>query len=174
VTLGLAAWQLNAWEGSILLLLTHGITTGALFILVALIRERTGTRSMQCLGGLWGQAPCLAFFFLLFSLASLGLPGLANFAGEILVLLGTFPQHPVWAVVALLGVVFTAAYMLRMIQGVLWGSPRTERMMPDLSPREWLMLLPIALLVVWIGLYPAPFLKPLHDVVASLLAGGQS
>ncbi len=172
VVLGLAAWQLTAWEGSILLMLTHGITTGALFILVALIRERTGTRSMQELGGLWGQMPCLAFFFLLFSLASLGLPGLANFAGEILVLLGTFPHHPVWAIVALLGVVFAAAYMLRLVQGVLWGSPRKERTLPDLSPREWLMLLPMAVLVVWLGLYPAPFLEPLHGVVATLLAGG--
>jgi NADH-quinone oxidoreductase subunit M len=172
VVLGLAAWQLTAWEGSILLMVTHGITTGALFILVALIRERTATRSMQDLGGLWGQAPCLAFFFLLFSLASLGLPGLANFAGEILVLLGTFQAHPVWAVVALLGVVFTAAYMLRLIQGVIWGPARSERSLPDLTLREWLLLLPMALLVIWFGLYPAPFLAPLHGTVAVLLAGG--
>jgi NADH-quinone oxidoreductase subunit M len=172
IVLGLAAWQLTAWEGSILLMVTQGITTGALFILVALIRERTGTRSMQELGGLWGQAPCLAAFFLLFALASLGLPGLANFSGEILVLLGTFPEHPVWAVVALLGVVFAAAYMLRLVQGVVWGSSRMERVLADLSLREWLMLLPMAILVVWLGLYPAPFLAPLHGVVATLLAGG--
>lgn len=172
VVLGLAAWQLTAWEGSILLMVTHGITTGALFILVTLIRERTATRSMQELGGLWGQAPCLAFLFLLFSLASLGLPGLANFAGEILVLLGTFQQHPVWAVIALLGVVFAAAYMLRLVQGVLWGSPRTERTLPDLTMREWLILLPMAILVVWLGVYPEPFLAPLHGSVSTLLAGG--
>jgi len=172
VVLGLAAWQLTAWEGSILLMVTHGITTGALFTLVALIRERTGTRSMQELGGLWGQAPCLAFLFLLFSLASLGLPGLANFAGEILVLLGTFQQHPLWAVVALLGVVFAAAYMLRLVQGVIWGPAHKERTMPDLTMREWLILLPMAILVVWIGVYPEPFLAPLHGTVATLLAGG--
>ena len=142
------------------------------FVLVALIRERTGTRSMQELGGLWGQAPCLAALFLLFSLASLGLPGLANFAGEILVLLGTFQKHPIWAVVALLGVVFAAAYMLRLVQGVVWGPARTERAMPDLTMREGLMLLPMAILVVWLGLYPAPFLAPLHGAVAALLAGG--
>jgi NADH-quinone oxidoreductase subunit M len=172
VVLGLAAWQFTAWEGSILLMVTHGITTGALFVLVALIRERTGTRSMQELGGLWGQAPCLAFFFLLFSLASLGLPGLANFAGEILVLLGTFQNHPVWAVVALLGVVFAATYMLRLVQGVIWGSAQKERTLPDLSAREWLILLPMAILVVWLGLYPDPFLVPLHGTVETLLAGG--
>lgn len=172
VVLGFAAWQFTAWEGSILLMVTHGITTGALFILVTLIRERTATRSLQELGGLWGQVPCLAFFFLFFSLASLGLPGLANFAGEILVLLGTFQVHPLWAVVALVGVVFAAAYMLRLVQGVVWGPPRTVRTLPDLSPREWLMLLPMAVLVVWLGLYPAPFLEPLHGTVATLLAGG--
>lgn len=172
VVLGLAAWQLTAWEGSILLMVTHGVTTGALLVLVALLHERTGTRSLQELGGLWGRVPCLAFFFLLFALASLGLPGLANFAGEILVLLGTFQKHPAWAVIALLGVVFAAAYMLRLIQGVLWGAPRAERSLPDLSLREWLILLPMALLVVWLGIYPQPFLAPLHGTVAALLAGG--
>ena len=172
VVLGLAAWHFTAWEGSILLMVTHGITTGALFILVALIRERTGTRSLQELGGLWGQAPCLAFMFLLFSLASLGLPGLANFAGEILVLLGTFQEHPVWAVIALLGVVFAAAYMLRVVQGVIWGPAQQERSMPDLTAREWLMLLPMAVMVVWLGVYPEPFLAPLHGAVEVLLAGG--
>lgn len=172
VVLGFAAWQLTAWEGSILLMVTHGITTGALFALIALIRERTGTRSLQELGGLWGQAPCLAFFFLLFSLASLGLPGLANFAGEILVLIGTFPSHPAWAVTALLGVVFAAAYMLRLVQGVLWGAARHQRSLPDLTLREWLILLPMAVLVVWLGLYPEPFLAPIHATVATLLAGG--
>jgi NADH-quinone oxidoreductase subunit M len=172
VVLGLAAWQFTAWEGSILLMVTHGITTGALFVLVALIRERTDTRSMQELGGLWGQAPCLSFMFLLFSLASLGLPGLANFAGEILVLLGTFQEHPLWAVIALLGVVFAAAYMLRLIQGVLWGPARKERTLPDLTTREWLILLPMAILVVWLGIYPEPFLAPLHGTVEILLAGG--
>ena len=128
-----------------------------------------GDRTYGCPGV---QAPCLAFLFLLFSLASLGLPGLANFAGEILVLLGTFQQHPFWAVVALLGVVFAAAYMLRLVQGVIWGPAKTERTMPDLTMREWLILLPMAILVVWIGVYPEPFLAPLHGTVATLLAGG--
>jgi NADH-quinone oxidoreductase subunit M len=153
-------------------MVTHGITTGALFVLVALIQERTGTRSMKELGGLWGQTPCLGFLFLLFSLASLGLPGLANFAGEILVLLGTFQQHPLWAVIALLGVVFAAAYMLRLVQGVLWGPVYKERSLPDLTLREWIILLPMAILVVWMGVYPEPFLAPMHAAVASLLAGG--
>ncbi len=172
VVLGLAAWQLTAWEGSILLMVTHGLTTGALFVLVALIRERTGTRSLQELGGLWGQAPYLSAMFLLFSLASLGLPGLANFAGEILVLLGVFQVHPVWAVIAFAGVVFAAAYMLRLVQGTIWGPAKVKRTLPDLTAREWLILLPMAILVVWLGLYPAPFIAPLHGTVAPLLLGG--
>ena len=172
VVLGLAAWHFTAWEGSILLMVTHGVTTGALFVLVALIHERTGTRSLRELGGLWKQAPCLAFFFLLFSLASLGLPGLANFAGEILVLLGTFQEHPVWAVIALFGVVFAAAYMLRVVQGVIWGPPVQERILTDLTARDWLILLPMAVIVVWLGVYPQPFLAPMHGAVEVLLAGG--
>lgn len=172
VVLGLAAWQITAWEGSILLMLAHGISTGALFVLISLIRQRTGTRNMAELGGLWSQAPQMAFLFLFFSLASLGLPGLANFAGEILVLLGTFQNHPVWAVIAIVGVVFTAAYMLRLIQGVVWGPVQGSPTLPDLTMREWLILLPMAILVVWLGLYPEPFLAPLHGAVETALAGG--
>ncbi len=172
VVLGLAAWQLTAWEGSVLLMLAHGVSTGALFVLIALIRQRTETRNLSELGGLWGQAPQMAFMFLFFSLASLGLPGLANFAGEILVLLGTFQTHPVWAAIALIGIVFTAAYMLRLVQGVVWGPVKGRPTLPDLTPREWLILLPMAVLVIWLGLYPEPFLRPLHGAVANIMAGG--
>jgi NADH-quinone oxidoreductase subunit M len=172
VVLGLAAWQLTAWEGSILLMLAHGISTGALFVLIAVIRQRTGTRNLAELGGLWGQAPQMAFLFLFFSLASLGLPGLANFAGEILVLLGTFQTHPVWAAIALVGIVFTAAYMLRLVQGVVWGPVEGRPTLPDLTSREWLILLPMAVLVLWLGVYPEPFLRPLHGAVVNIMTGG--
>ncbi len=170
VVLGLAAWSLTAWQGSILLMITHGVTTGALFALVSMIRQRTGTRSLAQLGGLWGQAPCLSAMFLLFALASLGLPGLANFTGEILVLIGTFQSHPVWAVFGMLGVVFAAAYMLRLVQGTIWGETG-QASCPDLSAREWLILVPLAIMTVWLGLYPAPFLTPLQDQVPLLLGG---
>jgi NADH-quinone oxidoreductase subunit M len=100
------------------------------------------------------------------------LPGLANFAGEILVLLGTFQQHPLWALIALLGVVFAAAYMLRLVQGVLWGPAYKESSVPDLTLREWLILMPMAILVIWMGVYPEPFLAPMHGAVETLLAGG--
>jgi len=171
VILGLASASAVAWQGSLLLMLTHGVTTGALFIMTSVIRQRTGTRSLARLGGLWSRTPCLAAFFLFFSLASLGLPGLANFSGEILVLLGTFQNQPLWAVFALFGMVFTAAFMLRMVQGVLWGTPATQAAADDLTVREWLVLVPLALLVIGFGLYPAPYLAPLAAPVQAVLGG---
>ncbi len=171
ILLGLAAWQITAWEGSILLMLTNAIATGALFVLIAMIRQRTGTCQIDELSGLWGQAPNLSALFLLFALASLGLPGLANFAGEILVLIGTFQTHPVWASLAVVAVVFAAAYILRLVQGVIWGPISGTRITYDLTPREWLILVPMAILVIWLGLYPAPFLTPLHEPVQLLLGG---
>jgi NADH-quinone oxidoreductase subunit M len=171
ILLGLAAWQMTAWEGSILLMLTNAIATGGLFVLVAMIRQRTGTCRISELGGLWGQAPNLSALFLLFALASLGLPGLANFAGEILVLIGTFQTHPVWASLAVVAVVFAAAYILRLVQKVIWGPASGVRLAYDLTPREWLILVPMAILVIWLGVYPAPFLAPLHAPVQMLLGG---
>ncbi|NJC88538.1 MAG: NADH-quinone oxidoreductase subunit M [Desulfuromonas sp.] len=172
VVLGLAAWNATAWQGSILLMVTHGVVTGALFAVVAMLRSRTGTRELAELGGLWGAVPTLSAFFLLFALASLGLPGLANFAGEILVLLGTFRSQPLWALLALPGLVFAAAYLLRLVQGMLWGpAPAARGMMADLTVREWLVLIPLAVLTVWLGLYPAPFLAPLAGPVQAALGG---
>lgn len=171
VILGLAAWNPTALQGSMLLMLSHGLTTGALFVMIALIDERAGTRQLGELGGVWARSPVFGGFFLFFALSSLGLPGLANFSGEILILLGTFQNHPLWAALALTGVVFSAAYMLRMVQGVLWGTPRHERPWRDLDGREWLMLAPLALLVLWLGLYPQTFLTPLQEPARLLLLG---
>jgi NADH-quinone oxidoreductase subunit M len=172
VVLGLAAWNATAWQGSILLMVTHGIVTGALLAIVAMVRSRTGSRDLTELGGLWGTAPCLSAGFLLFALASLGLPGLANFVGEILVLLGTFRVQPLWALLALPGLVMAAAYLLRLVQGVLWGvAPSAQPAMADLTGREWLVLAPLAVLTVMIGLYPAPLLAPLAGAVQAILGG---
>lgn len=172
VILGLAAWNQLAWEGSLLLMINHGVTTGALFVMIAMIRERTGTRELEKLGGLWTQFPNLSAFFLLFCLASLGLPGLANFAGEILVLLGAFKTEPLWGGLAVAGVVFSAAYMLRVVQASLWGEAKPLERTDDLGSREWLILVPLALLVVGLGLYPAPALDFLREPVTQLLTTG--
>lgn len=172
VLLGLAAWNQTAWEGSLLLMINHAITTGALFIAIALIHKRTGTRDLSKLGGLWKSQPNLSAFFLLFSLASLGLPGLANFAGEILILIGTFKSHPGWAIIAVGGVLFSAVYILRMVQGTIWGAGCEPFERQDLQGREWLMLIPLALLVVVLGCYPQPLLDSLREPVSLLLQQG--
>jgi len=174
VMLGVAAGSSIALEGSVLLMVGHGITTGALFGMVSMIRRRTGTREMEKLGGLWKETPVLAAFFLFFSLASLGLPGLANFAGEILVFIGTFQQHPVWGILALAGVVFAAAYILRLVQGVIWGGRPEGRDWPDLTWREVLSLVPLVIATLWLGLYPDPLLQHLHEPVRQLLDGSQA
>jgi len=172
VLLGLAAWNVTAWQGSLLLMVSHGIVTGALFAVVAMLRSRTGTRELAGLGGLWGAVPCLSAFFLFFALASLGLPGLANFVGEILVLLGTFRAQPLWAVLALPGLVLAAAYLLRLVQRTLWGPASAARgVIHDLTPREWLVLVPLALLTLWLGLHPAPFLAPLAGPLQAVFGG---
>ncbi|KIH76183.1 NADH dehydrogenase [Geoalkalibacter ferrihydriticus DSM 17813] len=169
VVLGLAAWNQTSLEGSILQMVNHGVTTGALFALVGMIDERAHTRRISDLGGLWGRVPRLSFFFLFFSLASLGLPGLNNFVGEILILIGAFQTRPWWGATAFAGVVFAAAYMLRLVQGVLWGPAQGKEFWPDLDLREAVVLTALALCVLWLGLYPAPFLLPLQAPVAELL-----
>jgi NADH-quinone oxidoreductase subunit M len=169
VVLGLAAWNVTALEGSILQMINHGITTGALFAMVGMIDDRARTRRLDELGGLWARVPVLSCFFLFFALASLGLPGLNNFTGEILILLGTFQTRPELAIPAAAGVVLAAAYMLRLVREVLWGEPLGNEPWADLTLREGLILVPLALLVVWLGLYPATFLVPLKEPVRLLL-----
>lgn len=172
VILGLAAWNQTAWEGSILLMVNHGVTSAAMFVVIALIRQRTGSCEISRLGGLWQSQPNLSAFFLLFSFASLGLPGLANFAGEILILIGVFASHPLWGIIAVFGVLLAAAYMLRLVQEVIWGPCCEPFEKSDLWPREWLILIPLALLVVWLGCYPQPLLDPIQEPVRLLLQQG--
>ena len=171
VVLGIAAWHATSMEGGILQMFNHGITTGALFAMIGMIHARCASQGLCDMSGLWGRVPVLSAIFLFFALASLGLPGLNNFTGEILVLIGTFQNHPVWAVIAAVGVLFGAAYMLRMIQGVIWGPAGGSSPWPDLGVREGFILVPLMILVVWAGIYPETFLAPLRDPVQSLLQG---
>ncbi len=172
VVLGIAAWQTTAVEGGILQMLNHGITTGALFAIIGMIHARCATQGLCDMSGLWGRMPVLSGVFLFFAMASLGLPGLNNFTGEIMILIGTFQVRPVWAMLAAVGVLVGAAYMLRLVQEVIWGPRGDERPWPDLGLREGLVLVPLMVLVVWLGLYPEPFLAPLREPVQHLLQGG--
>ena len=171
IVLGLSAWTTTAAEGALLQMANHGLTTAALFVLIALIEKRTGSRQLDELGGLWSRVPALSALLLFFSLAALGLPGLNNFVGEILILLGTFSVRPLWAILAAIGLLLAAIYMLRLVQGTIWGPSRDRRPMADLAACEWLLLIPLAVLVLWLGLYPEPFLEPLRGPAQLLLNG---
>jgi NADH-quinone oxidoreductase subunit M len=169
VILGLTAANAIAWEGSVLQMVNHGISTGALFALVGMIDERAHTRRIDELGGLWARVPILSGFFLFFALASMGLPGLNNFVGEFLILVGTFRSYPWLGAWATGGMVFAAAYLLRLIQGVLWGAPKGNDPWPDLTFREGLVLVPLALLTLWLGIYPATFQEPTSGLLQAML-----
>jgi len=172
VAIGIAAWQPVALSGSILQMASHGVTTGALFCIVGMLDERAHTREIAAFGGLWGKIPKYSFFFLLFSLASLGLPGLNNFVGEFLVLTGTMKKSPLVAALAFVGIVLTLIYTVRLVQEVLFQKERQPLPLADLSLREICILVAFAAVAVWMGVHPAPLLDLIHDPVQLLTGGG--
>ncbi len=172
VAIGIAAWQPVALSGSILQMASHGVTTGALFCLVGMLDERAHTREIAAFGGLWGKIPLFSFFFLFFSLASLGLPGLNNFVGEFLVLAGTMKKAPLVAAAAFIGIVLTLIYTVRLVQELLFQAERHPLPLADLSPREILILAVLAVIDVWMGIHPAPLLDLIHGPVQLLTGGG--
>ncbi len=126
VAIGIAAWEPVALSGSIIQMANHGVTTGALFCLVGMLDERAHTREVAAFGGLWGKVPKFSFFFLFFSLASVGLPGLNNFVGEFLILAGVMKTAPLVSALAFGGIVLTLVYMLRLVQQLLFQTERTS------------------------------------------------
>ncbi len=172
VMLGLFALNLQGIQGGILQMLNHGFSTGALFLLVGMIYERRHTRMIDDFGGLWKQMPIFAAFFMIVALSSIGLPGLNGFVGEFLILLGVFRASPVYAVLAATGVVLAAAYMLWMFQRVMFG-PLTKpenKILKDLSGREVLVLSLVVVFIIWIGIYPKPFLSRMEPTVKAYIA----
>lgn len=158
VLLGVYSGNALAFRGAVMEIIAHGISTGALFLLVGMLQERTHTRDLYRLGGLWATVPKMGGFTLLFALAALGLPGFGNFVGEFLVLLGTFQVSPALAVVATLGLVLSVVYALRMVQMSMFGPNERSWSMPDLSTREIAILGSLAAVILWLGLYPAPII----------------
>ncbi|MEX0318765.1 MAG: NADH-quinone oxidoreductase subunit M [Ruegeria sp.] len=160
VTLGIFALNGQGLGGGILQMFNHGVTTGALFLFVGLIYERTHTRSIADYGGLMKAAPIYTVFLGLFTLSSMALPGLNSFVGELLILSGAFAARPVIAAISILGALLAAAYLLSMFRRVALGAAEVgERFrIWDLTRREVAAALPLAVLVIWIGLYPKPFL----------------
>ena len=168
IVVGLAVWNITTLSGSLLQMINHGITTSALFILIGMLDERLHTRKLSDLGGLWKTIPVWSGFFLFFTLASIGLPGLNNFVGEILILVGTFTDRPGTAAVGFIGLLWTVVYGLRMLRKSLWGEARHRPGVADLTGRELAILIPLGLGAIWLGLHPAPALELFGTALAGL------
>jgi NADH-quinone oxidoreductase subunit M len=171
VAIGIAAWQPVALSGSILQMASHGVTTGALFCLIGMLDERAHTRDIAAFGGLWGKIPLWSFFFLIFSVTSMGLPGLNSFVGEFLILAGTIKQAPLVVVLSFVGIVLPLIYMVRLLQELLFQKERRPLALVDLNLREMVVLAALLLLNIWVGVHPAPLLDMIHLPV-QLLTGG--
>ena len=158
VLLGIFAGNLLARQGAVLQMICHGLSTGALFLLVGALDERIHTRDMRRMGGLWGVVPRMGALALFFALASLGLPGRGNFVAEFLVLLGAYQVSPAAGVIAATGLVAATVYALWMIQQTFHGAARESWKPADLTAREMTALLAMAAALIWLGLYPQPVL----------------
>jgi NADH-quinone oxidoreductase subunit M len=180
VVLGLFALNSHGVQGSIMQMVNHGVSTGALFLVVGMIYERRHTRDMEALGGLWQVMPIYGALALVVSLSSMALPGLNGFVGEFSILLGAFDSKilgtPWFAGVAVLGVILAAIYILQMFQKVFLGPVKHEenRTLKDLNTREIVTLVPLLVLILWIGLYPRPFFGLMAPSVDKLVSGFQA
>jgi NADH-quinone oxidoreductase subunit M len=172
VMLGIFTLNQQGLVGAIIQMVNHGLSTGALFLMVGMIYERRHSRLIADFGGLWRVVPAFSALFLVVALSSLGLPGLNGFVGEFLILVGTFQRNAWLAAVATSGIIFAAVYLLWMYQRVIFGEITHEanRGLRDLTPREWAVLVPVVALIVWIGVYPAAFTGKTEATVEALIA----
>ena len=171
VMLGIFALNMQGVEGGILQMVNHGLSTGALFLMVGMIYERRHTRLIDDFGGIARVMPIYTVFLMIATLSSIGLPGLNGFVGEFLILIGIFQVAPLAAILGATGVVLGAVYMLWMIQRVIFGKtdkPENQALR-DIGPREWGLLIPVVILMLWIGLYPKPFLRKMDASVRHLI-----
>ncbi|UCG51540.1 MAG: NADH-quinone oxidoreductase subunit M [Candidatus Latescibacterota bacterium] len=173
VMLGLFALNTQAVEGAIYQMLNHGLSTGALFLLVGVIYERRHTRMIESFGGITKVMPVYATIFMIVTLSSIGLPSLNGFVGEFLILLGAFKAKALYAVLAATGVVLGAIYMLWMYQRVFFGSIKhaANETLKDLNLREIVVFVPIIVMIFFMGIYPKPFLSRMEPAVEKFVAG---
>jgi NADH-quinone oxidoreductase subunit M len=176
VMLGLFTLTPQGVVGGVIQMVNHGLSTGALFLMVGMIYERRHTRLISEFGGLWAVIPAFSALFLVVCLSSLGLPGLNGFVGEFLVLVGAFTVNKWLAAAATTGIIFAAVYLLWMYQRVAFGEIRHEanRRLADLTPREWAVLVPLLVFIVWIGVYPKTFTSKTEATVQALIAEVES
>jgi NADH-quinone oxidoreductase subunit M len=179
VMLGIFALTVESVQGALMVMINHGISTGALFFLVGMIYERRHSRLIDSYGGIARVMPMFAAALTLVALSSIALPGTNGFIGEFLVLLGAFKAYPVFAAFATTGVIFAAAYMLWALQRILFNKldKAENRLLPDLNWREIGLLTPLVVAIIWIGVYPTPVLKRMEaaaQVLVQRVDGGQS
>jgi NADH-quinone oxidoreductase subunit M len=167
VVLGLCAMNVQGVQGAVYQMLNHGVSTGGLFMLVGMLSDRRHTRLIAEFGGLKAVMPRLVAAFLLVTLSSIALPGMNGFVGEFLILLGGFLWKPKFAAFAATGVILSAVYMLWMFQRVNYGPLTNEknRALPDLTPREWALMVPTVATAILMGVFPAVFLRPMEPSV---------
>ena len=171
VVLGLCTMNLQGVQGSLYQMLNHGVSTGGLFMIVGMLSDRRHTRLISEFGGLKGVMPRLVAAFLIITLSSIALPGLNGFVGEFLILVGAFRWSPMLAALAATGVILSAVYMLWMFQRVNYGPVTNEknRTLPDLSPREWALVVPTIAMAILMGILPGIFLRPMEPAVNKLI-----
>lgn len=172
VLLGVFAQNVLALQGTVMQIIAHGISTGALFILVGALQERLHTRDVRRLGGLWAVVPQMGAVALVFAMASLGLPGLGNFVAEILILMGAYQANILMTVLATLGLVLATVYSLWIMQAIFYGPNREGWSLPDLSAREWLVMGSLIAVIVWLGLYPQPVLNTARPALETMAGNG--
>jgi NADH-quinone oxidoreductase subunit M len=168
VLLGIFAWNELAWQGAVLQMICHGISTGALFVLAGTLQERLHTRDIREMGGLWSIVPRMGGVALFFAMASLGLPGLGNFVAEFLILIGAFQVNPFLTMVATAGLVAATVYALGFIQQTFHGPNQEGWKVPDLAPRDLAIMAVMIVALVYLGLYPQPILDTANPALSHL------
>jgi NADH-quinone oxidoreductase subunit M len=171
IILGIFVFSQQAMSGAVLQMVNHGLSTGALFLLVGLLYERRHSRLISDFGGLQKVVPVLSFFLLLVMFSSMGLPGLNGFVGEFLILLGAWEANPVYTVVAAVGVILAAIYLLWAYQRAMQGPVTNDKNkhLPDLNRRELVLVSALVVFIVFIGVFPNYVLEPMQASIVELL-----
>ena len=169
--LGMFALNAHGIQGSILQMINHGFSTGALFLMVGIIYERRHTRLISEYGGIWKVMPIFALFLLIVTFSSMGVPGTNGFVGELLILIGTFKLSVWYGAIATIGLILGAIYLLWMYQRVILGEITNDknRHLNDMNFREYAYMVPIIVFIIWIGIYPKPFLDKMQVSVEHLI-----
>jgi NADH-quinone oxidoreductase subunit M len=175
VILGIFAYNLHGLQGALMVMIGHGLSTPMLFFLLGMLYERRHSYEIDDFGGLAASIPVFSAMLVFAAMATIGLPGTSGFVSEFLVLLGTFRTHPFVALIGATGVIFAAYYMLPMVQKVAFNALRSpaNRDVPDLNGRELAILIPLVVLILWIGVYPKPFLDRMEPAAQRVLSSGQ-